>query len=63
MTDKRKRVYQSETLGVPPLQMVLVHHERRQREPVQQPQPAPPPEEERKKEALVQRIIEHLEKK
>jgi hypothetical protein len=31
MTEKKKNMYQSDTLGVPPLRMVLVHTEKERR--------------------------------
>lgn len=64
MSDDKKRTYQSDTLGLPPLQMVLVHADNdranRTRKPLPKKQPRNKDEKERQ-EAII-RLIENLEK-
>jgi hypothetical protein len=65
MSDKKKRTYQAETLGLPPLQMVLVHAENERAnaaaKPVSQPHRRKT-KQEAETETVVLRIIDHLEK-
>jgi hypothetical protein len=65
MSKQKKRIYESEALGLPPLQMVLVHHDRKRAAQVQPtaPMQTPPKEEPAPTEAMVQKLIQHLEKK
>ena len=62
MTEKKKRTYQSDMLGLPPLRMVLVHAENDRRnaalKPTQNPKAITP----RSEQEAVLRIIEHLKK-
>ncbi len=65
MTDDKKRTYQSTTLGVPPLKMVLVHaRNEAQNSALHQAesstQPASAEEAPLDKEQAVRRIIQHL---
>ncbi len=64
MSEPKRRVYESTTLGLPPLKMVLVHARNEAQNaaihaaPVQ---PEPPQESLEEKEQIVRRIIERLE--
>lgn len=64
MKEEKKRKYQSDTVGVPPLKMVLVHVENeranRTRRPLRRKQPLTP--DERERQELIIRLIENLEK-
>jgi hypothetical protein len=64
MSDEKKRTYQAEVLGLPPLQMVLVHHDKNRAGQVNKSTQASLQKKDHEKppEDLVQRIIEHLEK-
>jgi hypothetical protein len=67
MADPKKRVYESTTLGLPPLRMVLVHARNEAQNAAQRPilQAAPPEpakdETPLDRERAVRRIIQHLE--
>ena len=64
MSDEEKRTYQSVTLGLPPLKMVLVHTENdRQNESAQTILEAPEVVEKRKKQKAITKLIEHLNDK
>ncbi len=64
MSDEEKRTYQSVTLGLPPLKMVLVHTENdRQNEAAQTILEAPEKVEKRKKQKAITKLIEHLNEK
>ncbi len=62
MPEQKKRTYQSTTLGVPPLRMVLVHakndaeNARRRQAPKPEAEEAP-----LDKEKAIRKLIEHLE--
>jgi hypothetical protein len=62
VTEKKKRTYQSDTLGLPPLRMVLVHAENDRKnaaiKPTQKTKTITP----RSEQEAVLRIIEHLKK-
>jgi len=62
MTEKKKRTYQSDLMGLPPLKMVLVHAENDRRnaalKPIQKPQAVTP----RPEQEAVLKLIEHLKK-
>jgi hypothetical protein len=62
VTEKKKRTYQSDTLGLPPLRMVLVHAENDRKnaalKPTQESKTITP----RSEQEAVLRIIEHLKK-
>ena len=60
MTEEEKRTYQSETLGLPPLKMVLVHAENDQRNAALQPAPKPKTVAPYLEQETVLKIIEHL---
>jgi hypothetical protein len=64
MSEEKKRTYRSEALGMPPLQMVLVHHEKKNapRNAATTPAPADPPQAGDPAEDVVLRIIERLQK-
>ncbi len=63
MSDEEKKVYASDTLGLPPLKMVLVQAENdRKNEAAQTVLESPESQEKRKKEKAVVRLIEHLTK-
>jgi hypothetical protein len=65
MSDKKKRTYQADTLGLPPLKMVLVHAENERAHTAAQslsPTGHTRTKEEKPTEEVVLRIIEHLEK-
>jgi hypothetical protein len=64
MPDEKKRTYQSATLGLPPLQMVLVHAEDERANRTRKPLPKRHPkdtDEMKRMEAII-RLIENLEK-
>jgi len=64
MSDKEKRTYQSVTLGLPPLKMVLINAENdRQNETAETILEPLETREQRKKEKAVRKIIEHLNEK
>ena len=62
VTEKKKRTYQSDTLGLPPLRMVLVHAENDRKnaalKTTQESKAITP----RSEQEAVLRIIEHLKK-
>ena len=61
MSDKEKRTFQSVTMGLPPLRMVLVHTENdRQNEAAQTILEAPELVEKRKKKKAISKLIDHL---
>ena len=63
MSDEKKRTFESDTLGLPPLQMVLVHAENdranRTRKPL--PKHQPKDKDEMKRMEAIIRLIENLE--
>jgi hypothetical protein len=65
MTEKKKRTYQSDTLGLPPLKMVLVHTENDRRNATSQV--IQKPKTSLQKAGIGQddllRLVEHLKKK
>ena len=65
MTEQKKRTYQSDTLGMPPLRMVLVHAENDHRN--EAPTAIQKPKTRSQKAGIGQedliRLIEHLKKK
>jgi len=66
MTEPKRRVYESATLGMPALRMVLVHARNEAQNAAAQPRTAPveaaPAEESlADKEQVIRRIIERLE--
>ena len=64
MSDEKKRTYQSETMGLPPLQMVLVNAENDRANRTRKPLPKRPPkskDDKERQEAII-RLIENLEK-
>ncbi len=64
MADKEKKIYQSETLGLPPLKMVLVQAENdRQNEKAQTILESPDVIDKRKKQKAIAKLIEHLNEK
>jgi hypothetical protein len=64
MSDEEKRTYQSLTLGLPPLKMVLAHTENdRQNEMAQTILETPEVVEKRKKQKAITKLIEHLNEK
>jgi len=61
MSDEEKRAFQSLTLGLPPLKMVLVHSENdRQNETARTILEAPEKVEKRRKQKAITKLIEHL---
>ena len=61
MDDQKKRTYQSTTLGVPPLKMVLVHAENdRQNRAAQTILESPEAKEKRETQKAIARLIQHL---
>jgi len=61
MDDQKKRTYQSTTLGVPPLKMVLVHAENdRQNRAAQTILESPEAKEKREKQKAIVKLIKHL---
>lgn len=64
MSDQEKKTYQSETLGLPPLKMVLVQAENdRQNEAAQTILESLEAIEKRKKQKAIAKLIEHLNEK
>ena len=64
MSDEKKRIYPAETLGLPPLQMVLVHADNERANRTRRPLPKRQPrnKDEMKTMEAVIRLIENLEK-
>jgi len=65
MSDKNKRTFQAETLGLPPLKMVLVHAENERANAAARPSSRPSRRKtkaQKETEEVVLRLIEHLEK-
>jgi hypothetical protein len=64
MEDEQKRVYEAETVGLPPLRMVLVHAENERANRTLRPQTRrrPATKEEQEKQELIIRLIQNLEK-
>ena len=61
MEDKKKRIYQFETIGLPPLKMVLVHADNeRQNEAAQTILESPEAKEKREKQKAIVKLIKHL---
>ncbi|HEY9152451.1 MAG TPA: hypothetical protein VIN60_06155 [Anaerolineales bacterium] len=61
MADDKKRTYQSETLGLPPLRMVLIHAENeRQNEAAQTILESPEAKDKREKQKAIKKLIQHL---
>jgi hypothetical protein len=61
MDDEKKRTYQSTTLGVPPLKMVLVHAKNdRQNKTAQTILESPEAKEKREKQKAIVKLIKHL---
>ena len=61
MDDKKKHTYQSTTLGMPPLKMVLVHADNeRQNEAAQTILESPEAKEKREKQKAIVKLIKHL---
>jgi len=61
MDDKEKRKYQSTTLGLPPLKMVLVHADNdRQNESARTILESPEAKEKREKQQAIVKLIKHL---
>ncbi len=63
MPDEKKHTYESTTLGLPPLRMVLVHGQDREEQPQSEVAPSDRPAAQQDKEKAVRRIIDHLNKK
>ncbi len=64
MSDKKNRTYQSETLGLPPLKMVLVHSENERANAAARPAARSPrrkTKSEKETEEVVLRLIEYIE--
>ena len=65
MSDKKKRTYQSETLALPPLAMVLVHSQNERANAAAGPASrtgSRKTKRQQETQAVVLKIIEHLEK-
>ena len=61
MDEKKKRTYQSTTLGLPPLKMVLVHADNeRQNEAAQTILESAEAKEKREKQKAIVKLIKHL---
>ena len=61
MDDEKKRTYQSTTLGMPPLKMVLVHAKNdRQNRADQTILESPEAKEKREKHKAIAKLIQHL---
>ena len=61
MDDEKKRTYQSTTLGVPPLKMVLVHAKNdRQNKAAQKILESPEAKEKREKQKAIVKLIKRL---
>ena len=63
MADEKKQTYQSVTLGLPPLKMVLLHTEDNDQPAATQSVLSEKMKEQLKKEQAVRKLIEHLNKK
>ena len=63
MPDEKKHTYESTTLGLPPLRMVLVHGQDREEQAQPDNAPAAKPADQQDKEKAVRRIIDHLNRK
>ena len=64
MSDEEKKMYQSETLGLPPLKMVLVQAENdRQNKSAKTILESPGKTEKRRNQKAVTKLIEHLNQK
>jgi hypothetical protein len=64
MTDKKKRTYQAETLGLPPLKMVLVHAENERANAAAGPSSSAPRRKtkaHKETEEVVLRLIDYIE--
>jgi hypothetical protein len=60
MTDKTRRIYESETLGLPPLKMVLVHAGNEAQNAISNSVFEDKTEEQLEKELAIRKIIQHL---
>ncbi len=61
MDDDKKRTYQSETVALPPLKMVLVHAENeRQNEKAQTILESPEAKAKRERQMAIRKLIQHL---
>jgi hypothetical protein len=61
MDEEKKHKYQSDTLGLPPLKMVLVHAENeRQNKNAQTILESPEAKEKREKQQAIRKLIRHL---
>ena len=61
MDDKKKRTYQSETVGLPPLKMILVHTDNeRQNQAAQTIFESSDAKEKREKQKAIKKLIKHL---
>ena len=61
MEDEKKHTYQSTTLGLPPLKMVLVHvHNDRQNESARTILESPEAKEKRERQKAIVKLIKHL---
>jgi len=61
MDDQQKHTYQSTTLGVPPLKMILVHADNdRQNKAAQTILESPEAKEKREKHKAIVKLIKHL---
>ncbi|MFZ1040094.1 MAG: hypothetical protein WCA79_09235 [Anaerolineales bacterium] len=61
MDDEKKRTYQSTTLGMPPLKMVLVHTKNdRQNKTAQTMSESPEAKEKRETQKAIVKLIKHL---
>jgi hypothetical protein len=64
MSDKKKRMFQAETPGLPPLKMVLVHAENERANAAARPSAGPSRRKtkaEKETQEVVLRLIEHIE--
>ncbi|MCJ7435918.1 MAG: hypothetical protein MUO77_20760 [Anaerolineales bacterium] len=62
MTERKKRTYQSDLLGLPPLRMVFVHAENDRRNAALKPTQKPKAVMLRSEQETVLKLIEHLKK-
>jgi len=61
MDDKKKVTYQFETIGLPPLKMVLVHTDNNRRnQSAQTVFESPDAKEKREKQKAIKKLIQHL---
>jgi hypothetical protein len=61
MDERKKHTYQSDTLGLPPLKMVLVHAENeRKNETAQTILESPEAKEKRERQRAIRKLIKHL---